>query len=377
MTGSAPLGHRPRLLFFVAEDWYFCSHRLPLARAAVQAGFDVAVATRVRNHGDAIRRSGIRVIPVEIDRGGLNPVAAIGEILQLTRLYRRERPDIVHHVALKPVLYGSVAARMAGVPQVVNALTGLGWLFTSTSRKARWLKPVIGRVLRHLLRPTAVIVQNREDAALVGEWNVRQTHLIRGAGVDCEMFRPAVEPEGEPLVVLPARMLWDKGVGEFVAAARSIAAAGHSARFALVGAPDPDNPASVPVEQLAAWRDKGVVEWWGRIEDMPSVYAQAHIVCLPSYREGLPKSLLEAAAAGLPIVTADVPGCREIVQHELNGLLVPARDGHSLATALSRLISDPEMRRSMGLRGRQRAKAEFSQEQVVAETLAVYRESLV
>lgn len=376
MLRSSPLSRRPRLLFFVTEDWYFSSHRLALAKAALQAGCDVAVATRVRKHGHIIRKAGIRLIAFEMDRGGMNPLADIGAMTRLVRLYRRERPDIVHHLALKPMLYGSVAARLTRVPYVVNALTGLGWLFTSGNYKAQVLRPIVWNVLRRLLRPTQVIVQNRDDAALLSGWNIPHIHLIHGAGVDCETFYPTPELEGAPLIVLPARMLWDKGLAEFVAAARRIKAAGHVARFALVGAPDPDNPASVPAEQLSTWRDEGVVEWWEYCHDMPDVYRQAHIVCLPSYREGLPKSLLEAAAAGRPIVTTDVPGCREIVRHEFNGLLVPARDAMALAAALTKLIVDPATRRLMGAHSQQYAEAEFAQKQVIAETLAVYRTPL-
>lgn len=370
-----PFDDLPRLLFVVTEDWYFCSHRLPLAKAALQAGFDVAVATRVRKHGEIIRGAGIRIIPFDIDRGGMNPAADVVAIAQLITIYRQERPNIVHHVALKPVLYGSIAALLARVPHVVNALTGFGWLFTSRGRKARLIRPIVQAVLRRLLRPSTVIVQNREDAAMVGKWNARRIQCIRGAGVDCALFQPTARPKGMPVILLPARMLWDKGVGEFVAAARSIRAAGLIARFVLVGAPDKKNPASVPLRQLSAWCDEGVAEWWGQREDMPNVYAQAHIVCLPSYREGLPKSLLEAAAAGLPIVAANVSGCREVVQHEFNGLLVPARDVHSLAVALIRLMSSPDECHLMGVRGRQRAEAEFSQEIVVSQTLTVYHEA--
>ncbi|MCZ7559490.1 MAG: glycosyltransferase [Burkholderiaceae bacterium] len=198
--------------------------------------------------------------------------------------------------------------------------------------------------------------------------------MIRGAGVDCDAFAPVPTPPEPPLIVLPARMLSDKGVREFVEAARMTKASGHVARFALVGAPDPMNPASIPVAQLSAWRDEGTVEWWGHREDMPAVYAQAHLACLPSYREGLPKSLLEAAACGLPIVATDVPGCREVARDGYNGLLVPPRDAAALSAALSRLIEEPNTRRLMGARSRQRARETFAQERIFAETIAVYRE---
>ncbi|KAA0218537.1 MAG: glycosyltransferase family 1 protein [Lautropia sp.] len=368
---------RPRLLFVVTEDWYFRSHRLALAKAAIAAGFDVAVATRVANHAGAIEELGVRVVPFAIDRGGMNLLRDALTIARLAILYRRERPDIVHHVAMKPVLYGSLAARMAGVRRIVNALAGMGWLFTAERSAQGRLPAVVGRLMRSALRSTCVIVQNPDDAAAVAEqWSPADLRVIRGAGVDCHAFTPVPTPPEPPLVVLPARMLADKGVNEFVDAARMVKASGHLARFALVGAPDPANPASIPVTQLAAWRDEGSVEWWGHREDMPAVYAQAHLVCLPSYREGLPKSLLEAAACGLPIVAADVTGCREVVRDGYNGLLVPPRDAAALSAALLRLIAEPNTRKLMGARGRQRARQEFAQERIVAETIAVYRELL-
>ena len=365
----------PKLLFFVTEDWYFCSHRLALAVAAREAGFGVVVVTRVREHGEVIRRAGLDLIPFEISRRGLNPFRELGALTRLTDLYRREKPDLVHHVAMKPVLYGTLAARLAGVPHIVNALAGMGWLFTSASLMARFIKPLVALTFRFLLRQTSVIVQNPDDAALMAGIGLGRTRLIRGSGVDAKAFRPGIEPNGTPLVVLPARMLWDKGVGEFVEAARQLKARGVVACFALVGEPDPENPASVSKAQLAAWHAETVVEWWGQRANMPQILAQAHVVCLPSYREGLPKALLEAAACGRPIVTTNVPGCREIVRDGDNGLLVPVCDAPALAEALARLIADPDMRRRMGERGRALVVGEFSQERVIAETLAVYREA--
>lgn len=364
---------RKSLLFVVTEDWYFHSHRFDLARAAIAAGFDVSVATRVTMHARTIEEAGIRVIPFHIDRGGMNPARDFLTIAQLSWLYFRLRPDIVHHVALKPVLYGTLAARVARVRGIVNALAGLGWIFTREQTGNRGLRRMVERLLRRILGSTCVIVQNHEDEAMVANLGARNVRVIRGAGVDCTAFAPVEAPTGAPLIVLPARMLADKGIVEFVEAARLVRAAGHVARFALVGAPDPQNPASIPEAQLAAWREEGVVEWWGLRDDMPSVYAQAHLACLPSYREGLPKSLLEAAACGLPIVTTDVSGCRDVVRHEYNGLLVPARDATALSVALARLIMEPNTRRLMGARSRQIARQEFAVERVVGETLAIYR----
>ncbi len=367
---------RLKLLFVVTEDWYFVSHRLPLAVAARAAGFEVTVATRVGAHGETIRAAGIRLIPFSLSRRGGNPLR---EVAALVHLYRREWPDIVHHVALKPVLYGALAARLACVPAQVNAVAGLGWLFTSAKGMTRIIRPAVRRTLAWLLnaRGSLTIVQNPDDRDLLIRSHLSETRLrlIRGAGVDTTTFHPVPEPSGTVCIVLVARMLWDKGVGDFVEAAHLLTQAGINARFVLVGEPDPGNPASIPESTLRAWHGQNGVEWWGRREDMPAVLHAAHIACLPSfYGEGLPKSLLEAAACSLPIVTTDAPGCREIVRDGDNGFLVPVRDAQALAAALRSLIENPVLRAEMGLRSREIVLAEFSREQVIAETLAVYRE---
>lgn len=365
-----------RLLFVVTEDWYFVSHRLPLAVAAQAAGFDVAVATREGRQAELIRSAGIRLVPFALSRRGGNPLA---EVIALWRLYRREKPDLVHHVALKPVMFGALAAWLARVPAQVNAVAGLGWLFISSTGIVRLARPMLRWVLARLLdRPHSLtIVQNPEDRAVLERAGVSASRLrlIRGAGVDLQVFHPASPPVEPVCIVLVARMLWDKGVGEFVEAARQLSKAGVNARFVLVGDPDPANPASVPESTLRSWHGQHGVEWWGRREDMPAVLQAAHIACLPSYREGLPKSLLEAAACGLPIVTTDAPGCREVVRDGVNGLLVPVRDAAALAAALGKLIGDAALRRGMGEQSRLRAETEFGLEAVIAQTLAVYREA--
>lgn len=367
---------RPKLLFVVTEDWYFVSHRLPLAVAAQAAGFEVAVATRAGRQADVIRNAGIRLIPFALSRRGGNPLA---EVMALWRLYRREKPDLVHHVALKPVLFGALAAWLARVPAQVNAVAGLGWLFTSSGRVVRLVRPVLRGMLARLLNQphSLTIVQNPEDKALLERSGVpaARLRLIRGAGVDVQIFYSVMPPPGPVCIVLVARMLWDKGVGEFVEAARRLTETGVNARFVLVGDPDPANPASVPESTLRGWHGQHGMEWWGRRDDMPAVLQAAHIACLPSYREGLPKSLLEAAACGLPIVTTDAPGCREVVRDGVNGLLVPVRDAEALAAALEKLIGNAELRRRMGGQSRVRAETEFGQEIVIAQTLAVYREA--
>lgn len=365
-----------RLLYFVTEDWYFCSHRLPLAIAARDAGYEVTVVTRVREHGDAIRAAGLQLVPFEIARSGMNPLRELLTLWRLVELYRRIQPDVLHHVAMKPVLYGSLAAILTGVRGVINALAGMGWLFTSAGGGARLIKRGVRVALGRLLGRGIVLLQNPDDAELLVRMGVprRNVRRIAGSGVDLVRFHPTPEPEGTPVVVLPARLLWDKGVGEFVEAARLLRSRGVIARFVLTGDPDPANPASIQTGQVEGWVRDEMVEHMGWVNDMPQVFAGAHVVCLPSYREGLPKALIEAAAAGRPIVTTDVPGCREVVDDGVHGFCVPPRDAKALADALARLIADPALRARMGAAARKRAEIEFGLDAVVAQTLALYEE---
>jgi glycosyltransferase involved in cell wall biosynthesis len=368
---------KPVLLFLVTEDWTFWLHRLSTARAARDAGWEVVVATRVAAHGDRIRSEGFRLIPIGMRRRSLAPWRELATVLELIRLYRRERPDLVHHVAMKPVIYGSLAAGLAGVPAVVNALTGMGYVFTSGALKARLLRPLIRLAFHWLLdrSNSRLIVQNSDDAATLAGTMVAKERiaLIRGSGVDLEEFTPSDEPEGTPIAVMVSRMLWDKGVRELVEAARLLQQRAVRLRVALVGSSDPENPTAISERRLQAWDTEGAIAWWGERSDIAEVWANSHIAVLPSYREGLPKSLLEAAACGRPMVATDVPGCREIVQDGVTGLSVPPRDAESLASALERLAGDAALRRRMGAAARDLVERELSDEVIVAQTLALYR----
>ncbi len=371
----------PKLMYVISEDWFFCSHFLERAAAAREAGYDVVVMTRERAHGGTIRAAGIRLLPVKFDRRSVNPVSECLSLLRIYLAYRRERPDVLHHVAAKAILYGSLAACFFPKPAIVNAPVGMGYVFSSRQRLARLLRPCLRLAYRLLLNPrrSRVIFENPDDAAwFVNERVVRAADavVIRGAGIDVRTFQPGDAPGGPPVVALAARMLRDKGVFEFVEAAHQLYDDGVAARFVLVGDPDSENPASIPVEQLRSWHGRRGVEWWGWRQDMASTWREVHIACLPSYREGLPKALLEAAACGLPIVTTDAVGCREVVQNGDNGLLVPVGDAPALAKALRTLISDARLRDRMGKRSSVRAEREFSSERVIGETLAVYRSLL-
>lgn len=373
---------RPRLLFVVNDPSFFLSHRLPLALAARRAGADVHVATQSGPAAEQIAAEGLPFHGVPINRSGVGLLGELQSLLALIRLYRAVRPDIVHHVTIKPVLYGSIAARLARTPGVVNAITGLGYVFAAKGTRAELLRALVKRMYKSAFdHPrNRVIFQNPDDRSrflAAGLLRECTAVLIRGSGVSLEHFPLTREQKSAPVVILASRMLWHKGVGEFVEAARRLRNAHVGARFVLVGDTDSGNPSAIPRSQLEMWHAEGVIEWWGHRNDMPRVFAQSHIVCLASeYGEGVPKVLIEAAASGRPIVTTDSPGCREIVRHGVNGLLVPIRDTARLAGAIHQLIEAPKLRREMGLRGREIVEAEFSVEQVVRETLAVYRELL-
>jgi glycosyltransferase involved in cell wall biosynthesis len=370
---------RPRIIYLVTEDWYFWSHRLDLARAARDAGFDVTVATRVTEHGERIRQEGFNLVPLVLVRGSRNPLQELTAVFELVRLYRSARPDVVHHVALKPVLYGSLAAWLSGVPVVVNAFAGLGYLFTEERTTVlRWVVKIALKAMVKLSR-SFVLAQNLDDQQqLVNEGiaPVCRTKVIAGSGVDTHTFSTHPPPAGVPIVLLPARMLWDKGVAEFVEAARHLKNKGLLARFVLAGRCDEHNPAAIAESFLTAWINEGVVEWWGHQEEMPAVYQAASLVVLPSYREGLPKALLEAAACGKAIVATDVPGCRDVVQHNKNGLLVPPKNWKALADGIETLLGDTRRRECLAARGREMAEKEWAVPRITEQTLLLYRDLL-
>ncbi len=379
------MSQQPILLFVVNEAFFFVSHRLPIALEAQRQGYDVHIAAPSDNvwapedYSTAeLAKLGLSFHRIPISRRGTHLIQEFWTFFALLRLYRRLRPEIVHHLTIKPNLYGGIAARLSGVPGVVYAVTGLGQMFVATQGPLRLLRPMVLAVMRVAFshRNAKVIVQNTSDRAFLVDNRVVEiddTVLIQGSGVDLELFKPAPEPECDPVVILPSRLIWEKGIQEFVDAAKQLRADGVAARFALVGNTHPSNPRAVPEAMLRSWAADGVVEWWGRREDMSRVMAECHIVCLPSkYGEGVPKVLLEAAAAGRPVVATDTPGCREVIDDGVQGLLVPMGDSAALAAALRRLIDGLDERRAMGAAGRREAEAAFGINDVVRRTLAIY-----
>jgi glycosyltransferase involved in cell wall biosynthesis len=369
---------RPSRLLFVANvAWFFASHRLPIALAARRSGLDVHVAA-APDGAEPIIEAGLPFHPLPLVRSAAGFLGEVTLLRSLTALYRQLDPTIVHHVTLKPVLFGSLAARRTGVPWVVNAVSGMGTLSLARGSRARLRRAVVRPLLRlGSNRPNVrVIFQNAEDRAeylAAGIVERDRAVLIPGSGVDLEAFRPSPVPAGDPVVMLPARLIYDKGIGEFVEAVRLLRDRNITARFVLVGGLDPHNATAIAADTVQQWITEGVVEWWGHRADMAATLGEATVVCLPSYREGMPKALLEAAAVGRPVVTTDTPGCRDCVEPGVTGLLVPPREALALADALQALLTDPLRRAAMGAAGRRLAERAFGLPLVIERHLALYR----
>ena len=374
---------RMKVIFFANTDWYLYNFRLALARYLHEQQFEVIMVSPAGPYGPLLEREGFRWIPVEMNRLSLNPVRELALVRRISAIYAAEKPDIVHHFTIKCVVYGSFIARWHGIPSRINAVTGLGYVFSDQSIKARLLRPLVRHLIRLALRGrgSRLIVQNTDDLSAfvsAGVASPHETHLIRGSGVDTTTFRPlhgGIEPPFTR-VLLASRLLLDKGIREYIEAACLLRQQDIPVQFFLAGSPDPGNPASVPIAQVNAWRDAGVIRYLGHVDDMPRLLRDMDLVVLPSYREGTPRSLLEAAACGLAIVTTDVPGCREVVKHGFNGLLVPPRDPIALAAAIQRLCMDTDERKRMGIAGREKVLNDFDQRRVLEETFAVYRQLL-
>ena len=378
-----------KLLYVVNEAFFFVSHRLAVAKAAVEAGFEVHVAAPEDNvwapdwfSTQHLCDLGFAFHPIPLSRRGTNPVSELRTFVSILRLYKELRPDLVHQLTIKPVLYGGIAARMAKVPAVVSTVTGLGQLFVGTQPLERLLRSVArfayGVATRH--PNMKVIVQNSHDrSVLASSRMVAEKHLalVRGSGAALDQFFPRPEQTGPPVIILPARLIWEKGIEHFVEMAHRLSRDGVSARFVLVGDSQPSNPRSVPTDLIGQWVEEGSIEWWGRRDDMPAVFAESHIVCLPTrYGEGVPKVLIEAAASGRAIVATDIPGCREIVQNHKNGILVPVGDIDELCSAVKQLIADADLRRSYGAAGRKIALESYDENQIASANLAIYQELL-
>ncbi len=366
------------LLYVTTQDWVFIGNRLPMARAARDAGFDVHVATHVENKADAIRAEGFTLHPIPFRRG-LSPFAILSTIAALRKIKRELKPDLVHHIGLQICVPGGLSSLGINTPQV-NAMTGLGYAFTGTTARARALRVAISAVLRFLLNRdnSITLVQNPDDQRVLEDAGIepQRITLIPGSGVDTEKLQPMPEPDGAITVGFAGRLLVEKGIRALVAAHRILRARGVGVKLLIAGDPDPRNPASVSLEEAKAWSNEPGITWLGHIDDISALWKRSHIVALPSHREGLPMSLLEAAACGKPMVATDAPGCREIVVDGQTGLLVPIEDPNGLADAIEKLAASKELRQRFGEAARKLVETRMSATSIGAQTVALYQKAL-
>lgn len=370
-----------KVLLFANTDWYLYNFRLALAEAIRDEGHEVILLSPPGRYAERLRQAGFRWLEFPLARRRINPLVEFLILVRLALLYRRERPDLVHHFTVKCVLYGSIAARLAGVKAVVNALAGLGHIFSDNGLKTRLLRRVVKTVCRVVLRQTQVIFQNPDDRRVFLECKLvdrKNCYLIRGSGVDTKRFKPPATgvAGGQRYVLLASRLLWAKGVAEYVEAARDVRRTLPGTTFLLAGEADAGNPASIPQQVIDEWQRQGDVEVLGHCEDMRGLIERVDLVALPTYYgEGVPRILVEAAASGKALVATAMPGCTEIVRQGWNGRLVPARNSLELACAIKELLLDDEQRAQMGRRSRRLAQ-EFSEDIVIARTFRVYHNSL-
>jgi glycosyltransferase involved in cell wall biosynthesis len=365
-----------KVLLFANTDWYLYNFRLSLARFLRENGYEVVLLSPPGRYAKQMEQAGFKWLGLPLQRDGTNPFVELATILRLFGVFRKNKPGIVHFFTVKAVLYGSIAAKLARVPQIINSIEGLGIAF-SDSRP--WLRMIVILLYRLSIRGTRVIFQNTGDQDVFLKYklaNPEQCTMSPGSGVDVKLFGPSPEPPGRPVVMLAGRLLRSKGAPLFAAAAQVLHEGGSDARFVLVGEPYPDNPDTVRAEEIERWREAGILEAWGWHDDMHNIIPQAAIVCLPTtYNEGLPRTLLEASACQRPVIATDIPGCRLAVRDGETGLLIPPDDVHALVAALQTLLGDPALRQSMGINGRKLVEREFSLEKTLKHMLQVYRES--
>ena len=370
-----------KILYLVSEDQAFCTHRLDLAKAAKKSGCEVVVVTKVTQYEDEIISNDFKLINLNLSRSASRPLRDFFTLLKLIQIYKKEKPDIVHHVTLKVVLLGTIATLFSGKIVSINAFTGLGFVFSSCQIKAKIIRLLIRPALKVLLRRKNAwtIFQNPDDLELfnnLGLIEPDRSVIIRGSGVDINEFEQTPDVNNIPVIMLASRMLWDKGVGEFVDAAKRAHEENLKAKFIIVGDIDKDNPMSISISTLKKWTDEGYITWDGHSNNMSEKLSSASVVCLPSYREGLPKVLLEGAAIGRPLIATDVPGCREIIINNVNGILVKLKDVDSLYNAIKVLVSNSEMRFRMGQESRALIETKLSANIINTQTLDLYKTAI-
>ena len=367
-----------KIFMFANTDWYIFNFRLPLIKRLIELGHEVTVLSPAGLFQSRLRDEGVRCLTIALERKGQFGKGDITSLYQLLSIYGREKPDVVHHFTIKAVIYGMIAAKLARIPFQINAITGMGYLFTGDQARSSLIRRVAVFCLQMLLsgKNCRTVVQNEDDKAALLNFGISRSvplFLIPGSGINLEKFTPSViKNTGNVKILMASRILIDKGVREYVAAARKILALREDVEFLLAGTPDPGNPSSIEIEEIETWRDIKGFEYLNYVENIKELLDLIDIAVLPSYREGLPRSLLEASACQLPCVASDVPGCHDVVDDGVTGYLVEPKKTDELALAMERLIDDPNLRKRMGVAARERVSKLFSEEMVIDKTLEIY-----
>ena len=362
-----------KIIYFISEDWVFLNHRFDLAKKIISSGFKLSLITKVSNYKKEIEEKKINVINLKTERGSLNIRKSLKDIYKIFKIYKKLKPDIVHHFGIRQIVHGNIAARLAGIKNSYNSITGLGSVFISGNIILKFFILTVLKISL-LFKKSYILVQNKYDFDFVKKKLPNKNNiLLPASGVDTNKFLQTKEPKGNVIFLFASRIIKDKGIIELIEATKQLKSQKKKFELYIAGSPDFQNKSTISHVQLKTWESLGYIRYLGLVKDMEQLYKKVHVGILPSYREGLPKSLLEAASSGKPIITTDVPGCNEIVKNEFNGLIVPPKDSNELMKAMKKLILNKKLRISMGKKGRELIKKNFSNSKATKDIINLYQ----
>jgi len=362
-----------KIIYFISEDWVFLNHRFDLAKKIISSGFKLSLITKVSNYKKEIEEKKINVINLKTERGSLNIRKSLKDIYKIFKIYKKLKPDIVHHFGIRQIVHGNIAARLAGIKKSYNSITGLGSVFISGNIILKFFILTVLKISL-LFKKSYILVQNKHDFDFVKKKLPNKNNiLLPASGVDTNKFLQTKEPKGNVIFLFASRIIKDKGIIELIEATKQLKSQKKKFELYIAGSPDFQNKSTISHVQLKTWESLGYIKYLGLVKDMEQLYKKVHVGILPSYREGLPKSLLEAASSGKPIITTDVPGCNEIVKNEFNGLIVPPKDSNELMKAMKKLILNKKLRISMGKKGRELIKKNFSNSKATKDIVNLYQ----
>ena len=362
-----------KIIYFISEDWVFLNHRFDLAKKIISSGFKLSLITKVSNYKKEIEEKKINVINLKTERGSLNIRKSLKDIYKIFKIYKKLKPDIVHHFGIRQIVHGNIAARLAGIKKSYNSITGLGSVFVSGNIILKFFILTVLKISL-LFKKSYILVQNKQDLNFVKKKLPNKNNiLLPASGVDTNKFLQTKEPRGNVIFLFASRVIKDKGIIELIEATKQLKSQKNKFELYIAGSPDFQNKSTISHVQLKTWESLGYIRYLGLVKDMEQLYKKVHVGILPSYREGLPKSLLEAASSGKPIITTDVPGCNEIVKNEFNGLIVPPKDSNELMKAMKKLILNKKLRISMGKKGRELIKKNFSNSKTTKSLINLYQ----